>query len=642
MNRLSNLVIIAFAALTLSSCGGGGGGVENTAGSGGGVASKGPFVAGAKVTAFALDNNGGRNRTVATTRTSGNLGVFEFANLAGGSTELEVFGKYLDENTGNTSTVAATLTAVVNVSAGFSNNINIATDIQARYIKALMAADNTFAAAKASATATVAPLFGLPADVDLGVLDLNNLTQNAAGSAQAQQHNLILLKASAVISASPNILVNLRAGAENNDIGKSAQGLKDLNAEIANLDRTQIEQIVTNIIELSSTPTTTISSTVTAIVDVAVALNQAPVFTTTFNDITTQEDIAPNDITISATDSGAFTITAEIADPTLASVSIDNNNSLSITPRLNQSGETVIVVTATDRENAANSEQFTLIITAVNDAPVGDQSAVEAVTLRENNPSGTNVANVVSYFSDEENDTLSYSISGGNSAGIFAINSADGEITTTINLDDAEVGDYTLIITAADSGGLTATISLSIAVENVNDAPVGRPTIGGVAFIGQAVNAEGITSITDADGIDSTSFTYEWRKNGRDILGSGSIQSLTTTNVSVGDSITVAVSFTDNNGTAETITSEPVIVAAVEITITSAATVIRASTLTLTATVTPSGGGGNSASDIVWSLRNNNNVASLNGNVLSGLNPGTVNVIATAADGATKQQAFTV
>ena len=89
---------------------------------------------------------------------------------------------------------------------------------------------------------------------------------------------------------------------------------------------------------------------------------------------------------------------------------------------------------------------------------------------------------------------------------------------------------------------------------NVNDAPVGVPTISGTASKGQTLTAN-TGGISDADGLGT--FSYQWLRGGVAIGGAtGSTYLLV--NADVGTQITVQVTYTDGHGTAEgPLTSAP-------------------------------------------------------------------------------------
>ena len=90
-----------------------------------------------------------------------------------------------------------------------------------------------------------------------------------------------------------------------------------------------------------------------------------------------------------------------------------------------------------------------------------------------------------------------------------------------------------------------------------NNAATGTLAIAGAAKVGETLTA--VTSgITDADGLDNVSYSYQWVRNDgtddEDIAGAtGSTYTLV--NLDEGNTIKVKVSFTDDEGNAETLTS---------------------------------------------------------------------------------------
>ena len=88
-----------------------------------------------------------------------------------------------------------------------------------------------------------------------------------------------------------------------------------------------------------------------------------------------------------------------------------------------------------------------------------------------------------------------------------------------------------------------------------NSPAAGRPTISGTARVGETLTAD-TSGITDADGLDNATFSYQWLADDADISGStGSTYTLATADE--GRAITVRVSFTDDGGNDETLTSAP-------------------------------------------------------------------------------------
>ena len=117
----------------------------------------------------------------------------------------------------------------------------------------------------------------------------------------------------------------------------------------------------------------------------------------------------------------------------------------------------------------------------------------------------------------------------------------------------------------ADGQGLTE--SYRIAVRAVlrssmqgqnspgNDPPTGGPAINGTAQVGETLTAD-TASIADADGLDDATFAYQWLNGGVAIEGATG-QSYTVVAGDAGARLYVRVSFTDDGGNEETLTSEP-------------------------------------------------------------------------------------
>ena len=87
----------------------------------------------------------------------------------------------------------------------------------------------------------------------------------------------------------------------------------------------------------------------------------------------------------------------------------------------------------------------------------------------------------------------------------------------------------------------------------VNSAATGAPTISGTAQVGETLTAD-TSGVEDADGLDNAVFGYQWLAGDTDISGAtGSTYTLP--DADEGKAITVQVSFTDDAGNDETLTS---------------------------------------------------------------------------------------
>ena len=95
------------------------------------------------------------------------------------------------------------------------------------------------------------------------------------------------------------------------------------------------------------------------------------------------------------------------------------------------------------------------------------------------------------------------------------------------------------------------------AVVPTNSAATGGPTISGTTTVGETITAD-TSGISDADGLTSVSYTYQWISN--DGTADSDIQDATSSSYTlvsgdVGNTIKMKVSFTDDNGNEETLTS---------------------------------------------------------------------------------------
>ena len=123
----------------------------------------------------------------------------------------------------------------------------------------------------------------------------------------------------------------------------------------------------------------------------------------------------------------------------------------------------------------------TVNVTDANEAP--DAGADQIVAVAENLAAGAAVADVnatdpdLGGGNDDANafENVTYSISGGNAAGLFAINAATGVITTTGALDYEAAQSHLLTVTTTDGPGLTDSMTVTVNVTDANEAPLADP-----------------------------------------------------------------------------------------------------------------------------------------------------------------------
>ena len=163
-----------------------------------------------------------------------------------------------------------------------------------------------------------------------------------------------------------------------------------------------------------------------------------------------------------------------------------------------------LALNASDGVNTTTSE---LIITVddVNEAPILSNS-LAASSFAENVSTGTTIATASA--ADPESQTITYSLSGTGS-GNFAVDSA-GNITLAAGLDYETATSYSLTLSASD-GVNTTTNSLTITIDDVNEAPSLSNSLAASSF---AENVSTGTTIATASASDPESQTITYSLSG--------------------------------------------------------------------------------------------------------------------------------
>ncbi|MCV2874625.1 tandem-95 repeat protein, partial [Rhodobacteraceae bacterium XHP0102] len=205
-----------------------------------------------------------------------------------------------------------------------------------------------------------------------------------------------------------------------------------------------------------------------------------------------------------------------------------------------------ITVTTTDdgTGSLSDTKAVAITVTNVNDAPV---AVADTLTATEDTAVTFTAADLLGNDSDADGDTLSSrSVTSG--TGGTAVLNQDGTITftPTANFNGAASFSYIATDGTADSADTTVTVNVAA----VNDAPVGNVTISGTPKEGQTLIAN--NTLADADGLGTLAYT--WKAGGVAIVGA-TASTYTLTQAEVGKAITVEISYTDREGTLETIAS---------------------------------------------------------------------------------------
>ena len=135
------------------------------------------------------------------------------------------------------------------------------------------------------------------------------------------------------------------------------------------------------------------------------------------------------------------------------------------------------------------------------------------------------------------------------------IHSATGSTYTLVPADEGQT--IKVRVSFTDDAGYEETLTsaaTALVSTRRNSPPTGSPTISGTAQVGQTLTAN-TSGISDADGLTNVSYSYQWLSS-RDTEISGATSSTYVVQASdAGKTIKVKVSFTDDAGNDEALTS---------------------------------------------------------------------------------------
>ena len=155
------------------------------------------------------------------------------------------------------------------------------------------------------------------------------------------------------------------------------------------------------------------------------------------------------------------------------------------------------------------------------------------------------------YANDGTDDTA---IDGATGSTYTLVADDEGKTITVQVIFTDEFG-YNEVVTSAPTAAVTGTETVTGGTNKVeaSNAASGAPTITGTAQVGQTLTAS-TASISDANGLSNATFGYQWLADDVELSGA-TISSYTLVAIDAGKSIKVRVSFTDDEGNDESLTS---------------------------------------------------------------------------------------
>jgi|GEM_PF-2051375 len=236
-------------------------------------------------------------------------------------------------------------------------------------------------------------------------------------------------------------------------------------------------------------------------------------------------------------------------------------------PALNANGTLNAFTTVVKDNSGAESVtavQAKVAVTPINDAPTLTAFAAAVATVNEDSVATITLKQLLDQGNEADVDgTISSFVVKAVSSGSLRIGATAWNAITNNTVDATRIAYWTPALNANDtlnaftavakddSGAESVTaIQAKVAVRAVNDAPTGAVSITSMGSPDRSLTA--VNTLVDVDGLGAV--TYQWLANGAPITGATSAK-LTLGRAQLGKSISVQASYTDGQGSAESIKS---------------------------------------------------------------------------------------
>ena len=286
------------------------------------------------------------------------------------------------------------------------------------------------------------------------------------------------------------------------------------------------------------------------------ACNQAPTYGSSTYSFSVSEDAATGTAvgTVSAADPDNDTLTYGItAGNEDGKFSIDSSGAVSVASALDfeSASSYTLTVEAADPDSLSDTATVSITVTDVNEAP-SFRAEEYTLTIAENAAVSAAAATFSATDPDAE-DTLIYSITAGDDDQKFRIDGV-GTLFVAKALDHESTESYSLTLQVSDSGSLSDTATLTIAVMDVNEAPSFDATAYTFTVPENAAQGEvlGNVSATDPDADDTLAYSIAGEKFTVGSGGSVTVAQLLDYETAASYSLTATVA--DGNGLSDTVT----------------------------------------------------------------------------------------
>jgi hypothetical protein len=226
-------------------------------------------------------------------------------------------------------------------------------------------------------------------------------------------------------------------------------------------------------IRLESGSVSTLEDTAKSIQGIQIADSDSTNVTVTFTHSAGTLSVATNVANglIASAISGIGTATL-ILTGTVAQINatLAASSGLIYTPTANFNGNATLTMTTNDGVGGVDTDMLAMTVAAVNDIPVITSGSSGTVA---ENAATTAVIYTASVTDVDVSDTRTYSLKAATGdVSLLNINASTGAVTLNAPADYETKSSYTFTVIATDAGGLSAEQAVTVAVTNVNEAPV--------------------------------------------------------------------------------------------------------------------------------------------------------------------------
>ncbi|WP_370980902.1 putative Ig domain-containing protein [Agaribacterium sp. ZY112] len=167
-----------------------------------------------------------------------------------------------------------------------------------------------------------------------------------------------------------------------------------------------------------------------------------------------------------------FSVQDNSAPELISNLSISDEGMLEVSYNINQFGEANIVIRASDPEGLWIESSLTIVISSVNDTPISQ--AIPSTDLA--NTQTEQQINLNNYFSDVDDENLSYSVTGNSDPDFITETQVSDSGLLTLTAAPFEQGEATLTIRAQDASGAfvdtTYTVSKTLNQNIIPEPPI--------------------------------------------------------------------------------------------------------------------------------------------------------------------------